>query len=550
VNIDEKVWNCHHCGFTGKLVEKTKKVYFKPPETKLPLSPKAHEWLKKRGFSDYTIQRFKIGESVEFMPQVGKERNCLNLKYYRNGELINIKFRDGNKNFKMVKNAELILFNLDGIDGEEEIIISEGEFDCMAFYEAGITSVCSVPNGASKGNGRLEYLDNCYDAFRNAKKIILATDGDEPGKALRDQLARRLGRYRCSYIEYPEGYKDSNEVLLKFGKDGVKRLIEGAKEFPVEGIYKVSDLEQDLDYVFEHGFDAGVKIGYPEFDQIFSFRKGELTVITGIPGSGKSAFLDQCLIKLSAKHGWKHGICSFENQPTTMHIGKLASCFVGRPFLRKNNDEKMSEVEWAYAKYFIDEHFYFFAIQDIDTTVDGILEKAKELVMRYGIDSLVIDPWNYVEFNLDGMTETQFVSMMLSKISLFAKEYNVHIFLIAHPVKIPKNNGRFEVPTLYSISGSAHFFNKTDNGITVYRDFETNDIMVYVQKVRFFFVGKIGSALFQYEVSTGRYAPQGECFENDMQIFYDRIDMWDEVKNSAQKYDRGNYVDYSEPKAF
>ena len=140
--------------------------------------------------------------------------------------------------------------------------------------------------------------------------------------------------------------------------------------------------------------------------------------------------------------------------------------------------------------------------------------------------------------------------MMLSKISLFAKEYNVHTFLIAHPVKIPKNNGRFEVPTLYSISGSAHFFNKTDNGITVYRDFETNDIMVYVQKVRFFFVGKIGSALFQYEVSTGRYAPQGECFENDMQIFYDRIDMWDEVKNSAQKYDRGNYVDYSEPKAF
>src|SRR5690606_5658911 len=114
-----------------------------------------------------------------------------------------------------------------------------------------------------------------------------------------------------------------------------------------------------------------------------------------------------------------------------------------RPFLRKNKDEKMSEVEWAYAKYFIDEHFYFFAIQDIDTTIEGILEKAKELVMRYGIDSLVIDPWNYVEFNMDGMTETQFVSMMLSKISLFAKEYNVHIFLSAHPVKIPKNNGRF-----------------------------------------------------------------------------------------------------------
>lgn len=522
VNIDEKIWNCHYCAWSGRLFEKKAKEYSRPPDIDLKLSEKAQTWLKNRGLSTFTIQRFKIGESLEFMPQIAKETNCLNFKYYRGEKLVNIKFRDGAKNFKMVKDAELIFYNLEGVEGAETCVITEGEIDAMSVYEAGVFEVCSVPNGASKGSAKLEYLDNCYNSFEKAKKIVLATDGDQAGIMLRNELSRRLGRFRCHYVEYPEGCKDMNEVLLKHGKDEVKRILDTSKPFPVDGILRVSDMEQELDYHYENGFQGGDKIGYDTFDQHFSFRKGELTTITGIPGSGKSAWLDQVLIRLAARKNWKHGVCSPENQPAALHISKLASCFIGAPFYRANKTARMGVKYWDFAKYFIDEQFFFYNIQDVDMTIDGVLDKAKELVLQHGIDSLVIDPWNTLEHNITaGMNETQFVSKCLTKITTFAKAYEVHVFLVAHPTKIPKNNstGKYDVPNLYSISGSAHFFNKTDNGITVYRDYETNQITVYIQKVRFFFVGKTGYANFQYDVETGRYAEEGYTFDSDLRHY-------------------------------
>ncbi len=273
-------------------------------------------------------------------------------------------------------------------------------------------------------------------------------------------------------------------------------------------------------------FKVAKKIGYDEFDKIFSFRPGELTTVTGIPGSGKSAWLDQVLVRLSSRHGWKHAVCSPENQPVPLHISKIASCFIGMPFYRANPSNRMTEAQWNYAKYFVNEHYWFYNITEVDLTVDGVLEKAAELIMRFGINSLIIDPWNTLDHNIPaGMNETQFISKALTKIGTFAKSYSVHIFLVAHPTKINKDRqtGKFEVPNLYNISGSAHFFNKTDNGITVYRDFETNLITVYIQKVRFFFVGKVGFTTFTYEVETGRYAEEGRNYETEFPLFLKKI---------------------------
>jgi twinkle protein len=287
----------------------------------------------------------------------------------------------------------------------------------------------------------------------------------------------------------------------------------------------VENMEEELDYYYKNGFKGGDKIGEPGFDALFSFRRGELTTITGIPGSGKSAKLDDWLVKLSSRHGWKHGVCSPENQPVPLHVSKLASCFIGKPFYRANPNARMSETEWNFAKYFINENFFFFNIAEVEMSIDGVLSKGAELVMRYGIDSLVIDPWNTLDHTLGGMSETQFISKSLTKITNFAKTYSIHIFLVAHPTKIgkDKNTGKYEIPNLYSISGSAHFFNKTDNGITVYRDFETNVITVYVQKVRFFFVGRIGYIGLIYDVETGRYCEENNDFVKESVLYSRRI---------------------------
>lgn len=201
-------------------------------------------------------------------------------------------------------------------------------------------------------------------------------------------------------------------------------------------------------------------------------------------------------------------VFSPESAPVELHAISLIQKYVGHTFAGKN---KMTPVQKDAAKKFVNENFWFMKFSEIELTIDGILDKARELVLRCGINGLVIDPFNYIEFNMaPGETETQYISKVLTKIKNFCEENNVHIWLVAHPTKIAKdrNTKEYEVPNLYSISGSANFFNKTYNGFTTYRHYQTGVIQVFVQKVKFFFVGQVGVSSFVYDKEgvTGRYA--------------------------------------------
>lgn len=515
VSLDKQTWNCHNCGWAGGIV-KEQRTYTMPVEKKLPISENIISWFKKRGINKETLEYFKISESKEYMPQVSKEMNCINFNYYRRNTLVNIKFRDGSKNFKLVKDAELIFFNLNAIYLAQDCIITEGEIDCMSLYQTGHYRVISVPNGASKGNQRLEYLDNCFEYFAEMKKIIIATDGDDAGQMLKDELARRFGKERCFYVKYPDGCKDANDVLLKKGEQAVKDLIKNAVPFPVEGVFTANDIQDELDLIYKNGFPKGCKIGYEEFDKLLNFSPGQLTTWTGIPNSGKSAYIDQVMIRLSARHEWKWAIFSPEQQPSTLHIINLMQKYFGKPIF---SDGKMNELERKSSQNFVNEYFSFMSINEIDCTIDGILGKAKELVFQKGINGLLIDPYNYIEHKIpQGYSETQYISEVLTKIKTFCLTNNIHTFLVAHPRKMQKNKdtGNYEVPTLYDIGGSAHFYNKTDNGITIYRDFQTNKVTAYVQKIRYSFNGKIGYSDFKYDIKTGRYAEENREFESEI----------------------------------
>ena len=73
------------------------------------------KWFESRGIYQKTLISAKIQEVEEFMPQIEKKANCIVFPYYRNGELINMKFRDGRKNFNLVSGAELIWWNFDAL---------------------------------------------------------------------------------------------------------------------------------------------------------------------------------------------------------------------------------------------------------------------------------------------------------------------------------------------------------------------------------------------------------------------------------------------------
>lgn len=541
INLATGEFNCHYCGFSGCAAEKEswersdrpwhnyapirrqKPVYKKPqPRPTTPFSAKALAWFKGRGISEQTLLAMKITEGMEWMPQKQGQANTVQFNYFHNGELINTKFRTGDKCFKLVSGAELLPYNIDAIKGQPECIITEGEMDALSFYECGRHDVVSVPNGA---NANLDYLDDYIEEYFDDKETIyIASDTDTKGVLLRDELVRRFGAERCRILEYGEGCKDANEHLQKFGRDSLLACIAAAPEIKLEGIFTVSDFEQSLDALFENGMQKGVTIGHENFDRLCSFETKRLCVVTGIPQSGKSEFIDEILERLNIRYGWRVAVFSPENAPLAYHASKLIEKFTGKKF----DKEHLSFGEYKQVKEHLEQNFFFISPSE-NFKLDTILDRAKYLVRRRGIKILVIDPYNRLESEQGGRNETQYISEQLDKLTTFAQLNDVLIILMAHPTKQPRNkDGVIEAPTLYDISGSANFFNKTDFGLVVHRNRTDNTVEVHVQKVKFRHLGECGTALFKYNLNNGRYVP----FVNGTEP------VWDNSNHIQEEYRR------------
>ena len=563
VDLDKGLWHCHYCGWSGTLTESTydpspegkrkwmeqqpwyrqtqirqqKREYKKPqPRPAAPMSAKALAWFKGRGISEETLLAMKVTEGLEWMPQKNGQANTVQFNYYHNGELVNTKFRTGDKCFKLVSGAELLPYNIDAIKGQKECIITEGEMDALSFYECGRHDVISVPNGA---NANLDYLDNYIEEyFEDKETIYIASDTDTKGVLLRDELLRRFGVERCRVLEYGEGCKDANEHLMKFGRESLLQCIASAPEIKVEGVFTVSDFEQSLDALFENGWQKGVTIGHDNFDRLCSFETKRLCIVTGIPGSGKSEFIDEIAERLNMRYGWRFAYFSPENAPLAYHASKLIEKFTGKRF----NRQSLTFGEYKQVKEHIEQDFYFIAPTD-NYRVDNILEKAKYLVRRRGIKALVIDPYNRLESEQGTRNETQYISELLDKLTNFAQRNDLLIILMAHPTKQPRNkDGVIEAPTLYDISGSANFFNKADFGIVVHRNRTENTVEVHVQKVKFRHLGECGMALFKYNLNNGRYTP----YTNGIEPVWDNENhIQAEIRRRQQEADEAAVFDFS-----
>lgn len=486
VNIDKGVYNCHNCGWGGSVMFKEKKEYIKPVEVHVEISEKILGWFEKRGIGKATLAHWKVGESQEFMPQVGQKRNTINFNYYRKGELINVKYRDAEKNFKMVSGAELIFYGLDNIETLEQVFIVEGEMDALSLHEAGIYNVCSVPNGASKGNQRLEYLDNCWKYFEDKTEIILCTDNDNAGLALRKELARRLGTYRCKYVDWGE-FKDANEVLVQQGAAEVRSALKSAKSFPLEGVLNVSDIWDSVLNYNENGV-VNYTIDLADSNDYFKIAFGEWTVVTGIPNSGKSDVIDQICVNLAMRYGFRSAMFAPESYPYEGHIKRIAN---------KLNERNCDNEQLNKTKNFIEEHFFWVKIDLENLTLKSILNHFKDLVFQKGVNILVIDPWNMLDHS--AQKDHSYVGVMLSEITQFCQQTNTHLFLVAHPRKLESLNGVFRKANLYDISGSSDFYNKAYNGLICYRhvgqktSFGSDEVEIYVEKVKRKENGQLGS---------------------------------------------------------
>ena len=246
VNVEKGTWLCHHCGKTGGIKEEKTfyqpvkpppKSFIKPDYSKTALPKNVVEWFAGREISLATLERYHIGYGPIFMPQANGKVNAIHFPYYRNGEVVNIKYRDGDKNFRMSKGAERILYGLNDIN-EFCTIIVEGELDKLTLGDAGFTNCVSVPDGAPSESSKsystkFSFLKSAEDQIGDVMKWVIAVDNDAPGVRLKEELIRRLGLEKCWIAEWPQGCKDANEVLVSHGKEALKGCINNATPSPV-----------------------------------------------------------------------------------------------------------------------------------------------------------------------------------------------------------------------------------------------------------------------------------------------------------------------------
>lgn len=461
VNVNTGAYNCLHlnsCGvrlswwqFQKKLGDEPrrlvdtpffqhKKVYQKPQrENLVKIDSKATKYLKSRGFTDETIKVFKIVQ----------KNGAIAIPYFKNNELVNIKYRplDKNKSMWTEKNAESTLFNRDMID--DDLIITEGEYDCMALYQMGIKSV-SLPNGA---NG-LVWVDNEWDWLKSFKNIYLCLDNDFAGMDGAQKIAQKLGAWRCRRVILPE--KDANDCLKAgISKDEIMQCIKQAEDFQPATLVSPSHFaDKIIEYVKNPTKLHGTPTAWDKLtEKLKGWRLEELTIWSGRNSSGKSTILNQHIISL-AGHGIKSCIASLE-MPPARYLRWAIMHFTGKPFPTEQEVRNTLEI--------FDTKIYIINTHE-EMKPEYLLDVFEYAARRHDVKHFVIDSLMRIAFQgRDELKEHKaFVSSLLS----FVKKFKCHAHLVAHPRKGFKDSDK---PGKVDIMGTGHITDLAHNVIMMWR---------------------------------------------------------------------------------
>lgn len=456
------------------------------------------KFLTARRLCPETAQRYGVSASS----------GRINIGYKRDGEIVKNKYRGiADKSFFQDPGVQFF-WNIDVLKDDtlksEPLIITEGEFDALSAIQSGFPRAISVPNGApaQKETATLGYLDEVETALKEIPEIILAVDSDEAGENLLHDLSIRLGKGRCKWVKYPKGCKDLNDALKAYGEKGVQESLRRAQWIAVDGLYRMCELPP---YAYRRPYNIGI----PGID--LNIRMGDFSVVTGIPGHGKTTFVNDMMCRIAAAHKFKVVVASFEQHPQTDMRRNLRTWHTGKFERNMYDEEKEIADKW------IDDTFVFLVPgDDDDVTLEWTLERMAVAAIRHQAKIFIIDPWNEMDHTRPKeMSLTEYTGFAIKQFKKFAKKYNVHVMIVAHPAKMSRGkDGAYPVPTLYDISDSAHWYNKVDVGIVVYRGDDGD--MVRIAKSKYHTeIGKPGDFDVKFSADTGRYMVVDNSVLND-----------------------------------
>lgn len=493
-----------------------------------------YSFFEGRGICQETVDLFGCYVVSHRFPGDMGVHDAIVFPYQFDGQTVNRKYRAiADKNF-MAQEAKALpsLFNIDSVVSPDVTIWVEGEPDVMALHECGYPQAVTLKDGAPDrlrdeddparlDDKRFAALATHADLLEDVQKFILAGDMDLPGSVLREELARRLGKHRCWTVDWPVPCKDACDVLREHGPERVRQCIEAARPYPIEGVHEVSG--EMLDLYLELPAPKTMTTGVREVDNVLKIPgEGRVIIVTGFPNAGKTPWVMNVMIHLMKYHGRKFLVFSPEMQPLEEFLVQLAEVLVGKP-ARKMKDfpgiAVMTREERKKAGNWLQERMAFLSsdAENHIPSLDWVLDRARACVLRLGTTDLVIDPFNELEQSHGkDMSETQFVGYSLQRANAFSLRHGCNTWIIAHPAKPPppQQGKPPAVPNGYSISGSAHWFNKCALGITVHRPGDLTQIHIW--KAKFKRLGNKGAmATIEYDLPTGRYVSPADPDASD-----------------------------------
>lgn len=432
--------------------------------------------------------------SLEVAAEAGvmsKDRD-LGFPYHVNGKLRFTKWRKPGKDFRIEwaeglspEDKRMVLWGIDdlkGVSSSAPLILTEGEPDRLAWMTVGAPAVVSLPRGGTPrlGTGDVdpeddksfEYLwegRNLHPELARFEKIILSTDNDQVGLTLRDELALRLGRDRCWYLTYPDDCKDANDVLMKYGGDGMAALEKGARPIVPPQLVPLTDIPVDN--------RRSYGVGWAGLEDHMLFRIPELVVLTGNAGSGKSLFALNLGANLARIHGLKGALLQFEDHPER-NLGHLLTY------------AEAWKAEIPDARAWVTNMFRSIAPMEISDNDEGytfewIKMRMREAVLVHGCKWIIIDPWNEIEHNwAKGDNESLYTNRALAQLKAQARRLQIILIVVTHPGKQGAAKTDVSDITLYDVSGAAAWKNKADHGIILMRQEGSTEVFVKVDKVK------------------------------------------------------------------
>lgn len=457
---------------SGKNIKKSEKQYILPNTITLPPTDEIYEYFQKRGISRETVDAFKIASDLE---------GNIVFQFFLDGVDVYEKYRKPHKPATQEEmkrkewqfsGAKPILYNMDNVVFSEPLIITEGECDALALYEAGLRNVVSVPSGCDN----LEFVSLCWDWLEKFKTIILFGDNDPPGKRMVETLIKRLGEYRVLVVrDYPEiansnpvAYcKDANEVLLRNGESALLEMVENAEEIQTKGLIRVADIVP-----IDPTKVPRIKTMIPALDDaIGGLADGCVTLFTGKSGNGKSTLSGQILLN-AIEQGYTCAAYSgelsaglFQEWILAQACGSDYMTLRWDPVRGRNIPFVPPEVQQRILTWLGDRLLlYDNDEQFVDMKqADAIISVFTQAARKYNAKLFLID--NMLTSVADSDDEWRAQAMFINAIKKFATHYQAHVMLVAHPRKTKLGSDI----TQDDISGTSAIMNLCDNAIVIKR---------------------------------------------------------------------------------